>query len=96
MLCDAQEELVRAHKYTLGTILDQKTQCVNLTVLPLYKGKLVATEKKTTNTDPETLLKPRLEWAIAAQRRQWRRGSGARVAFRAPRSGDSGGGSRGA
>ena len=28
MLCDAQEELVRAHKYTLCTILDQKTQCV--------------------------------------------------------------------
>ena len=69
-----------------------------MTLLPLYEGKLVATEKKTTNTDPTraTLLKPRLEWAIAAQRRQWRRGSGARVAFRAPRSGDSGGGSRGA
>ena len=69
-------------------------------ILPLYTGKLVATEKKTTNTDPtereKTLLKPRLEWAIAAQRRQWRRGSGARVACRGPRSGDSGGGSRGA
>ena len=67
-------------------------------VLPLYEGKLVATEKKTTNTDPreKDLLKPRLEWAIAAQRRQWRRGSGARVACRVPRSGDSGGGSRGA
>ena len=75
-----------------------------LRILPLYTGKPAATEKKTTNTDPTHPRTGRdlfdnaaqMGLPIAAQRRQWRRGSGAHVACPAPRSGDSGGGSRGA